>query len=75
MTAARAIQTNYSSWQEMGEDYLRGRERWNRSRDPRFDYVFRLLTNPGDPNSPWNKNKWDADLSSRAETSTTQASQ
>ncbi len=63
MPAAREIQASYSSWREMGEDYLRGRELWHHSRDPRFDYVFQLLTNPDDPNSPWNKNKWDADLS------------
>ena len=63
MPAARTIQESYSSWREMGEDYLRGRELWHHSRDPRFDYVFQLLTNPDDPNSPWNKNKWNTDLS------------
>src|SRR6266404_310812 len=63
MPAARKIQSSYSSWREMGEDYLQGRERWNKGRDPRFDYVFQLLTNPDDPGSPWNKNKWSTDLS------------
>lgn len=63
MPAAREIQADYSSWREMGEDYLRGRERWHNSRDPRFDYVFQLLTNPDDTNSPWNKNEWNTDLS------------
>ena len=63
MPVARAIQTNYSSWQEMGEDYLRGRELWLGKRDPKFDQVFRVLTNPTDPTSPWNKNKWNTDLS------------
>ena len=63
--AARAIQVNYSSWREMGEDYLRGRQRWNGRRDPQFDQIFQLLTNPDDRNSPWNKNKWNTDLSRR----------
>ena len=63
MPVARAIQANYSSWQEMGEDYLRGRALWNGKRDPQFEQVFRMLINPRDPTSPWNKNKWDTDLS------------
>jgi len=63
MPAARTIQGSYSSWREMGEDYLRGREIWNHGRDPRLDYIFQLLTNPDDPNSPWNKNSWNTDLS------------
>jgi hypothetical protein len=63
MPAARAMQANYSSWREMGEDYLRGRKRWNSKRDPRFDRVFQLLANANDSNSPWTKNKWNTDLS------------
>jgi len=63
MPAARALQANYSSWREMGRDYLAGREKWNDGRDPQFAGVFQLLTDPNDPNSPWNKNKWGTDLS------------
>jgi uncharacterized protein DUF1266/ankyrin repeat protein len=63
MPAARALQANYSSWREMGEDYLAGRERWSHERDPEFAVVFQLLADPKDPNSPWNKNAWNTDLS------------
>ncbi|HTS19366.1 MAG TPA: ankyrin repeat domain-containing protein [Verrucomicrobiae bacterium] len=66
MPAARALQANYSSWREMGKDYLAGRERWNGGRDPQFAGVFELLTNRRDPNSPWNKNPWNTDLSEAA---------
>jgi len=65
MPAARAIQANYSSWREMGEDYLRGRQRWNGRHDPQFDHIFQLLTNPDDPTSPWNKNAWNTNLSGK----------
>jgi hypothetical protein len=63
MPAARALQANYSSWREMGEDYLAGRERWSDERNPQFAAVFQLLTDPKDPNSPWNENAWNTDLS------------
>ncbi len=68
MPAARAIQANYSSWREMGEDYLRGRKRWNGKDDPQFERIFKLLTNPDDHNSPWNKSEWNMDLSEQAAT-------
>jgi hypothetical protein len=66
MPAAVAIQANYSSWRQMGEDYLLGRERWFGHQEPKFRSVFRLLTNPSDPNSPWNKNPWSLALSEQA---------
>jgi hypothetical protein len=43
LPAARAIQSDYSSWREMGEDYLRGRQHWYGKRDPQFDSIFQLL--------------------------------
>jgi hypothetical protein len=63
LPAARAIQSNYSSWREMGEDYLRGRQRWNGKRDPQFDAILQLLVDPKNSSSPWNKNGWSTDLS------------
>jgi hypothetical protein len=72
MRAAWAIQANYSSWREMGEDYLWGREQWKGRRDPQFDRIFQLLTNPDDSSSPWNKNEWKTDLSERAAANTGQ---
>ena len=58
MPAARAIQANYASWREMGQDYLRGRAGWSGRDDPRFLAVYELLCNPSDTNSPWNKIPW-----------------
>lgn len=63
MPAARALQSNYSSWRDMGEDYLRGRQHWNGKRDPQFDAIYKLLIDPRNSTSPWNKNDWSADLS------------
>lgn len=71
MPAARAIQSNYSSWREMGDDYLRGRRRWNGKRDPQFDAILQLLISPKNWNSPWNKNDWTTDLSEVATNSPT----
>ena len=66
MPAARALQTNYSSWREMGEDYLRGRQYWNGKRDPQFDAIYKLLIDSKNWSSPWNMNDWSTDLSDTA---------
>jgi hypothetical protein len=63
MPVARQIQSSFASWADMGENYLLGREYWSGNRDARFEFIFKLLTNPNDPNSPWNKNPWQLDLS------------
>jgi len=63
MAIARQAQSNFSSWQEMSDNFLDGREIWANQRDPRFDACAKLLLNPQEPNSPWNQNPWKTDLS------------
>lgn len=64
MPIARQTQRNFSSWQEMSDNFLDGREIWANQRDPRFEACAQLLLNAQDPNSPWNQNPWQTDLSS-----------
>lgn len=63
MPAARALQANYDSWREMGEDFLLAGRLSKRDLQVEYQYVFDLLTNEDDLNSPWNKNPWSLDLS------------
>jgi hypothetical protein len=68
----RIAQKNFTSWQELGENFLNGRAAWKTSEDsnsePDFEAILRLLSNPKDPNSPWNQVPWNADLSSPIKT-------
>ena len=59
---ARLMQAGFSSWQEMSDNFLDGREIWAGKRDPRFEACSQLLLNPQDPNSPWNENPWKTEL-------------
>jgi ankyrin repeat protein len=61
--AAMKLQQTFSSWNEAGENFLDGREIWAGKRDPDDDFAFQLLTNPHDPNNPWNQNPWQTKLS------------
>lgn len=63
MPVAQETQKNFTSWQEMGQNFLDGRKIWSGEHDPHFDSSYQLLANPNDPNSPWNKNPWNCDLS------------
>jgi hypothetical protein len=62
MAIAKQAQGIFSSWQELSDNFLDGREIWAGHRDPRFDACAQLLLNPKDPNSPWNQNPWNTDL-------------
>jgi len=53
---ARSAQAAFTSWQEMSDNFLDGREIWDGRRDPRFDACAQLLLN--DPISPWKKCPW-----------------
>lgn len=64
MEIARQAQGNFSSWQELSDNYLDGREIWSNKRDPDWDACAKLLLNPKEPNSPWNQLPWKTDLSS-----------
>jgi len=63
MPIAQQAQKNFSSWQEMSDNFLDGREIWANNRDPRFEACAQLLLNPQDMNSPWNQNPWKTNLS------------
>ncbi len=62
---AQTAQNNFSSWREMSDNFLDGREIWAGWRDPKFEACAQLLLNPHDPNSPWNQNPWKTDLSGK----------
>ena len=73
MPVAQQTQKNFTSWQEMGQNFLDGRKIWSGEHNPHFDSSYRLLTNPNDPNSPWNKNPWNCDLAQSSNTPTASA--
>jgi hypothetical protein len=64
MPVAKKLQATFSSWEELGANYLLGREFWsqqemlNTGTGIREAYQY-LLTSP---NSPWILNPWDMDL-------------
>lgn len=68
MPVARALQATFSSWQELGENYLVGRQYWQGERaiipDQFADARDALLT---DPASPWLTLPWDLDLSAQSD--------
>lgn len=64
MPAAAELQASFSSWEEVGQSYLMGREFWSHDQtlidgDAMIGVYMRLLT---DPESPWHLNPWDLDL-------------
>jgi len=63
LAIARLAQGTFTSWKDMSDNFLAGREIWANRRDPRFEACAQLLLNPQDPNSPWNQNPWKTDLS------------
>jgi hypothetical protein len=64
LPAARILQQTFSSWQDLGENYLIGREFWSLDqtlkdgRQMRDTYTKLLV----DPVSPWNRIPWTLDL-------------
>jgi hypothetical protein len=64
MPVAAELQATFSSWEELGENYLIGREFWSYEQTKRDGQGMRavyegLLTEPG---SPWLDNPWDMNL-------------
>lgn len=60
MPAARALQSHFTSWTDLGENYLIGREFWSLSQTRRSGDLYRatyqtLISYPG---SPWNRHPW-----------------
>lgn len=61
---ARQIQKSFSSWQEMGEDYLIGREFWSYTESQRSGEKYRNIYQKlvSDASSPWHYSAWNLNL-------------
>ncbi len=64
MPAARILRQTFTSWRDLGENYLIGRQFWDPEEQvqtgSRYRQAFdRLLA---DPASPWNRVPWAVDL-------------
>ena len=64
MPAAKVIQSTFSSWQEMSENYLLGREFWSGGSEPRMIMAKALLLS--DRQSPWLRYAWNLPLDQTA---------
>ena len=62
MDNAAQVQRSFTSWQEMNDNFLDGREIWAEWDDPQYEACAKLLLNPKDPNSPWNQLPWNTNL-------------
>jgi hypothetical protein len=60
---ARAAQQNFTSWNEMCDNFLDTLDMWTGEDNPRFDACADLLCNRKDPNSPWTQIPWQTKLS------------
>lgn len=58
--AAKVIQSTFSSWREMGDNYLLGRQFWSGGNEPRIFVANRFLLS--DPKSPWVTLPWELQL-------------
>lgn len=64
MPAARLLQSHFGSWDELGENYLIGREFWSLSETQRSGDLYRATyqTLRSYAGSPWNRHPWRLDL-------------
>ena len=62
MLVARMAQANFDSWEDLGRNYLLGRQFWAGVRNERMDFIIELLLDPSQENSPWNRYPWDTHL-------------
>jgi len=64
MYAARILQRAFSSWRELGENYLIGREFWSLTQTKQDGDQVRAAYDRllNDPNSPWNRISWTLSL-------------
>ena len=70
MPAARILQRRFESWEDLGRNYLIGRQFWSYKRTAEEGYKYedayrRLSEMRG---SPWNKYPWDMDLTNATRT-------
>jgi ankyrin repeat protein len=63
---ARTVQKNFNSWQELGQNFVDGRTSWTKKdeeeKNNSLTKIVEMLSNPKDPNSPWNMIPWNTDL-------------
>jgi Protein of unknown function (DUF1266) len=64
MPAARLLQRHFTSWSDLGQNYLIGREFWSLSETQKSGDLYRatyqtLINYSG---SPWNKHPWELEL-------------
>ncbi|WP_165795247.1 DUF1266 domain-containing protein [Deinococcus koreensis] len=58
--AARSLRATYSSWGEMGEAFLHGRDWWAKGRSAAFQTAHVRLLDPQNADSPWNQVAWNS---------------
>ena len=63
-SVAKALQSRYDSWKDMGEAYLMGREFWSAIDYSKKGRLYEKTLNRllSDKRSPWNQIKWDMPL-------------
>lgn len=68
LPVAKRLQSTYSSWQQMGEEYLIGRKFWDeehwKKNATEYNRIYKLLLT--EKNSPWMKIPWNTDLGAAA---------
>jgi hypothetical protein len=71
MPVARMLQKTFSSWADLGENFLVGREFWSYAEMLRTGAEVKAAyqTLLDDPFSPWKFNPWDQDLGAACDTS------
>lgn len=62
--AAQRLQQSFSSWQEMGENYLIGREFWSYEETQKSGEKYRNIYQKliSDASGPWHYSPWDLNL-------------
>jgi ankyrin repeat protein len=58
LAVARHAQKTFGSWIEFHENQQEGLKTTEEPPDPRWEALGGLLSNPRDPESPWNQNSW-----------------
>jgi hypothetical protein len=70
MPIAHKIQTVFDSWEDLGNNYLLGRQFWSKAYadrgNPALEVQFKKLLS--DPSSVWHKLQWKLDLQQTAQT-------
>jgi hypothetical protein len=64
MPVARLLQATFGSWQELGDNYLAGREYWSLGQTQKDGELFNRARDGllSDPESPWVRLPWNLDL-------------